>query len=472
MVLTLAAVATLSAQDLGSANKLFGAPKPPASTAKKVPAKKRTTSSHHTTTAKNKSAASTPGKKATPKSAKIKKSSAPDNEGKKTTAKKPETTTAKGTKVTKPLPPADDTSTRQRFSGKSSDAAKPGTRSSSKAIEPTITAADEARFEALIEQGNAARDDRDYSRAETAYKNARSIKSRDARASYGLGNIYSDQQRWEEAENAYRSALHLEPSSAMTYVALSYVLTQPLAVANLSDRYAEAEKLARRATELSPANALAYDQLGVAVEMRGEMGPDTENIYRKAIALDPTFAPAYAHLGRLMRRRGMIDQSKESYREAVERSTDVGTTVLVADVMQSDQQYADSLPLLKQAVEADPRNSSALLMLGHALMVAGQYNDAEATLRRSLTVGSNGYQAELLLSSLYMRQNAYELAENALLQALRWAPAYENRQLAQQFVMLGRGYSKVGKSQQSQRAYSQAAKLDPDSGLVSGRFHQ
>jgi tetratricopeptide (TPR) repeat protein len=463
-ILTLAVVATISAQDLGSANKLFGESKQPSNGGKKPVPKKKTTTNRHSTTAGNKSAIPSKlvGKKA-PNRIKVKKNPAAESEGKKLIANPP---LAKGAKITKGLPSPADTSTRARFSGKVE------TQAGSKQPETKISPADEARFEDLIEQGNSARDDRDYARAETAYKNARAIKARDARAIYGLGNIYSDQQRWEEAENAYRAALQLEPSSAMTYVALSYVLTQPLAVANLSDRYAEAEKLARRATELSPRNALAFDQLGVAMEMRGQMGAETENIYRKAVALDPTFAPAYAHLGRLLRRRGMIDQSKEAYREAIERSTDVGTTVLVAEVMQSEQHYADSLPLLKQALEADPRNPSALLMFGHALIVTGQYKDAESTLQKALTVGSNGYQADLLLASLYMRQGAYELAENALLQALRWAPAYENRQLAQQFVMLGQGYSKTGKSQQSQRAYSQAAKLDPDSGTLSGRFRQ
>ena len=463
---TLAAITTLAAQDLGSANKLFGGnPKPATSTTNKRTSKKSTAPKHHapshSTTARKRSATS-----AKPESD---KSVANKTPAPKSNAKPAKTTDHSAGDHATGRFTGNETG---RFSGNAASRVKTEDKQPAKPVETRLSPAEEARFEELIDQANNARDDRDYVRAESAYKSARAIKPRDSRAIYGLGNVYSDQQRWEEAENAYRTALQLEPSSAVGYVALSYVLTQPLPVNDLSERYAEAEKLARRATELSPRNALAFDQLGVAMEMRGEIGSETENIYRKAIALDPTFAPAYAHLGRLMRRLGMVEQSKEAYRQAIERSTDVGTTVLVAEVMQSEQHYADSLPLLKQALEADPRNPSALLMYGHALIVTGQYKDAEAALQRALAVGSNGYQADLLLSSLYMRQGAYELAENSLLQALRWAPAYENRQLAQQFVMLGQGYSKVGKSQQSQRAYSQAAKLDPDSGMLSGRFRQ
>jgi tetratricopeptide (TPR) repeat protein len=146
--------------------------------------------------------------------------------------------------------------------------------------------------------------------------------------------------------------------------------------------------------------------------------------------------------------------------------------VLVAEVMQSEQRFGDSIPLLKQALDADPRNPGALMMLGRALTVAGQYKDAESVLQRALAVGSGGYAANSLLASLYSRQGAYELAENALLQALRTAPAYEHRQIAQGFITIAQGYTKAGKSQQAQRAYAKAAELDPESGALSGRFRQ
>ena len=52
-----------------------------------------------------------------------------------------------------------------------------------------------------------------YFKAEAAYRRAQELKSKDSRAIYGLGNIYSDQQRWEEAEKAYRQAIALEPTA-------------------------------------------------------------------------------------------------------------------------------------------------------------------------------------------------------------------------------------------------------------------
>lgn len=446
-----------AAQDLGSANGLFNAKKKPANSSTKRPAPKKKPASKPTVAKK------------TPKPTGKRPQAATTS---RTTAGKPgrEVRTPTGTKVVKPAGPQVESIAKTK--PEDSTRFTKFTAPAAQAPDKKVSAADQARFGQLIEEGNAARDDRQYAKAESAYKNARAIMPRDARAIHGLGNVYSDQQRWEEAENAYRAALQLDPSSVATLIALSHVLTQPLPVADLADRYAEAEKLARRATESAPRNGLAFNQLAVAMEVRGDIGSETEAIYRRAIQLDPAFAPSYAYLGRLLRRRGMNDQSKAAYDEAVKRATSVGTMIVVAEVMQSEQRFADSIPLLNDALRTDPKNLSALIMLGHALTVAGRYKDAESTLRRALTVSSNSYRANSLFATLYSRMGAYELAENALLQALRTAPAYENRQLAQQYMIIAQGYAKTGKAEQATRAFGKAAELDPDSGTVSGRFRQ
>jgi len=61
------------------------------------------------------------------------------------------------------------------------------------------------RVEDLLEKGNVARDEGKFGEAEDAYKEVLKLKARDARAAYGLGNVYADQQRWVDAEAAYRN---------------------------------------------------------------------------------------------------------------------------------------------------------------------------------------------------------------------------------------------------------------------------
>ena len=325
-------------------------------------------------------------------------------------------------------------------------------------------------FERAIEEGNLARDERNYTKAEAAYLRGQKIKTKDSRAVYGLGNLYSDQQRWEEAERAYRTAVQLEPDNTDAHIALSFVLTQPITGTNLSARYGEAEKMARRAIELDPNNALAYDQLGVALELNGIIGNQTQNAYRKAIQLDPEFALAYAHLGRLLRRLGKTDESAVSYRSAVQKSSDVPTMILVADVMQSQQRYLDSEPLLRRALSQDPKNPTALFLLGRALTTRDNFAEAETILKKSAEVSPNGFVAYILLGSMYVRQNKFDAAEKSLLKALKVVSFNERKRLAQEFEAVGDGYLRNGKSGDAARAYRQAIELDREKTILTAKL--
>ena len=439
-ILVLFAASTgISGQDLGSSNSLFGGKK---SSKGSAPAKKATTVKKAATKTKTASTRTKTAPRQTRAVSKPKPANRPEKTAKKTDAVKTDVQTSK-------LEPAP---------------VKP----------PSLITAPTAEanelFEKLIVEGNAARDERSYSLAESKYQQAKKTKSNDSRAVYGLGNLYSDQQRWEDAENAYRAALKLDQSSAIINVALSYVLSQPVMVANLSDRYEEAEKFARRAIELAPSNALAFDQLGVSMELCGIISKETEDAYRNAIRLDPSFAPSYAHLGRLLRRRGMSSDSAKAYEGAVKRATDVPTMIVVADVMQSEQRFAESEPLLRRAVESDPKNPSGLLLLGKALTTLGKFDDAERFLRKSLVVSPNGFMPNCLLGTLYERQGKLEMAENSLLQAQQFVSPNEKRNLSLRFETVGDGYMKAGKAKNAERSYKQALSLDPEKQSLAGKL--
>ncbi len=325
-------------------------------------------------------------------------------------------------------------------------------------------------FEQSIAEGNAARDEREYSKAEAAYLRAQSLQSKDSRAIYGLGNLYSDQQRWEEAERAYRTAIEFEPNAPESYIALSFVLTQPISNPNLGDRYAVAEKLARQAIKLDAGNAVGYDQLGVALELQGKISDETQNAYKKAVAIDPNFALAYAHLGRLLRRKGLISESSAAYRTAIQMATDVPMMILVADVMQSQQKYLESEQLLRQSLREDPKNPTALYLLGRALTIRGSYEEAEKVLKKSADVSPNSYVSYTLLGSLFVRREKFNDAEKYLMKALGMVSPSEKKRLAYDFETVGDGYFKDGKKKDAVRAYRQAITLDNEKAVLADKL--
>jgi tetratricopeptide (TPR) repeat protein len=315
-------------------------------------------------------------------------------------------------------------------------------------------------FEQAIEEGNIARDERNYQVAERAYRRSQALKPKDGRWIYGLGNIFSDQQRWDEAEKAYRAAIDLEPNSPEAHIALSFVLSQPVSGANLSERFEEAEKLARKSISLDSSSPVAFDQLGVSLEMSGRIGDETRSSYLKAIELDPTYAIAYAHLGRLYRRNGKVNESQAAYRNAIQLAADIPTMILVAEVFQSQQKFTESEQLLRRALKVDSKNPTALYLLGRALTIRSSFDEAESVLKKSLEVSPNSFVPYSILGSLYSRKGRFDDSEKTLKQALRVASIGEKKQLAQEFSKLGDDLMKISRTNDAIRVFKQALEID------------
>lgn len=336
-------------------------------------------------------------------------------------------------------------------------------------VRPKVEFYDE-RFEMAIEEGNKARDERDYFKAEFAYRKAHAIGADDYRAIYGLGNIFSDQRRWDEAEKAYREAIRIDPTTTDAYIALSFVLSQPVSAGDLFDRFSEAETFARRAIQLDAKNPYAFDQLGVALELRGIINEETEKAYRSAIKIDPSGALAYAHLGRLLRKKGQLNESTEAYNNAIRLATDVPTMILVAEVMQSQQRFTDSEQLLRRALRDDPKNPTALFLLGRALTTRANFAEAEMVLRKSLQVSPNNFNGYILLGSLYSRQEKLAEAERELVKALQVVSPIERKRLAMEFETVGDAYMRAGKRKDAARIYQQAAALDKEKSSLGDKL--
>ena len=443
--------AVARAQDLGSSNGLFRSPNP--KTKKNAPASE-----------KKSAPKSEVAKRPVVRTKVAPKQSPPKTNTARAVVSKPKQQTASVVKTSTARQPVN--------SGKTTGGQQTVQNNIVITVGKPATGNSEELFERAIEEGNQARDERRYVDAENAYRRAQNLKPKDSRAIYGLGNIFSDQQRWEEAEKAYRQALELDPNSPEANVALSFVLTQPILGVNPSDRYAEAEKAARRAIQLDPNTAVAYDQLGVALESEGQVGVETQTAYRRAVRLDPTFALAYAHLGRLLRRIGKTEESNAAYRDAIRLSSDIPTMILVADVMQSQQRYAESEQLLRQALSGDPKNPTALFLLGRALTTSGKFDEAEKVLKMSVGVSPNSFVSYALLGSLYSRRGNFAEAERVLMQALRVVSPNEKKRLAQEFEVVGDGLMRAGRKADAARVYRQALALDKEQNELALKLAQ
>ncbi len=340
--------------------------------------------------------------------------------------------------------------------------AKPGSRTTGPA-RSRASAAVEERIEDLLEKGNQARDERKFTEAEQSYKEILKLKARDARAAYGLGNVYSDQQRWEDAEAAYRNSVAWAPNSADAYVALSVVLVQPRPNSDNAKRFADAEAFARRSVQLDPKNAVGWDRLGVALQARGLANSETEHAYRRAIELDPQFAAAYAHLARTLNRMGNPAEAAPLYAKAFELANDPATLNLIADSLQGEQLWPQSEPVLKKALELDPQNPTSLFLMGRMLIVYRKFQEAEPYLKAVTEVSSRAFQPFNLLGRAYLGMDRYSDAEATYERASEFAASGDKKQLAglYGFEGVGDGYLKSNQKDNAVRAFQRALELDP-----------
>ena len=330
----------------------------------------------------------------------------------------------------------------------------------------------EEMVEDKLDEGNEARDARNYAEAEKAYREASQLKARDSRAYYGLGNIYTDQQRWEEAEKAYRQAAQFGSAIPDIHIALSFVLVQPRSGGSLAKRLVDAEHAARRAIQLQANNAIAYDRLGVALEGRGLINNETEQAYRHAVEADPQFAVAHVHLGRLLRKMGRAGEAEPFYRRAIELANDAPTLVLIAETLDSESRYNEAEPLLRRALQMDARNLGALYFLGKVMVALRRYAEAEPVLKNVIEISPRSAAPYSLLGSTYLRMERYEDAERMYTRGAEVAPAGERKNMAGSFGLtgVGDGYMKTGRSSDALRAYQNALELDPNNSELQGKI--
>lgn len=271
----------------------------------------------------------------------------------------------------------------------------------------TNTRADEEQqeIEKAIAEGNEARDKNNYEQALDHYqKVAKELNPKDARAFYGMGNLYSDLSCYDSAIESYRNALDLKKDYLEALIGLGYVYIS-------KERYDEAEKQFQTAYNLKPNDiearlglgrvyakkgkyqeaikqinsvinapsiknedrAKAYFALGFVYEDQNKR-QDAIAQYEKAVSINPDFAVAYLKLG--------VDQMLVAFPKVGSLSLQEVRTQDMENLSASARQAGENI---QRAIEHHYKHPAAYLFLGNALMYQSNYQGAEAKYNMFLT---------------------------------------------------------------------------------------
>jgi superkiller protein 3 len=247
-------------------------------------------------------------------------------------------------------------------------------------------------IEQAIEKGNKARDENNFGKALGHYQQALELNPREARAYYGLGNVYADVFCNASAIEAYHKAIKLKKNYLKALIGLADTYA-------VEERHDHAQEQYQKALALAPKNAEANLGLGVIHARKGRYQEAITQInlvinaqaiedratahvvlgdvysielvnnhqkaieqYQKAISLKPDLAIAYFALGneQMNYAASRIDYSSPRPQEKLHTSM---------------KQATDNI---KRAIEYNLSHPGVHIFLGMALARQSLYQNAES----------------------------------------------------------------------------------------------
>ncbi len=201
----------------------------------------------------------------------------------------------------------------------------------------------------------------------------------------------STKERNTQAREMFEKAIALDPSFAGAYAQLSYSHYRDWRYQWSDDPRAldRALQAAQKAVNLDDSLPLAHSFLGWA-HLWKKQHEEAIAEAKRAIELDPNFAEGYARLGEILNYAGRPDEG---------------------------------VNLLKQAMHLDPHFPAIyLFFLGYGHYGMGQYEEAIAALKRSLTQNPDHFSPHRILAVIFSELGREEEAQAEVAEMLRISP--------------------------------------------------
>jgi tetratricopeptide (TPR) repeat protein len=158
---------------------------------------------------------------------------------------------------------------------------------------------------------------------------------------------------------------------------------------------AEAERLDQKATE----NSFAYEYFlrGADMYSKNEF-LEAVPMLERAVELDPNFALAWAHLGRTynacasfnLRGRAHHLKAQAAYEQALTLNPDlIEATIFMANMLTDTNRVEQTVPMLRQLLEANPNIAEARWELGYAYRFAGMLGESIGQCERARAIDPN-----------------------------------------------------------------------------------
>ncbi|MGA7524276.1 MAG: tetratricopeptide repeat protein [Acidobacteriaceae bacterium] len=230
---------------------------------------------------------------------------------------------------------------------------------------------------------------------------------------------------------------------------------------------AAAQARMKEAVEQSPRDAQLWDELGTLEAQRQEWS-DADASFRRAVQLNPDLAMAHLHLGLTQKAEqepGALEEIRRANALAPRKPVILAQ---LAQLLMASGNDREAIPLLRDALIADPGSATAAYQLGLALQRTGSVNEAIPLLEKA--AAAERTNAEVLtnlgmaLCQAQRAKDAVPVLQNAVSLSPRDTTAREN--LAAAYIQLSRFDDAVAQLREALRLNPGAPQLHYDLGLA------
>jgi protein O-mannosyl-transferase len=186
----------------------------------------------------------------------------------------------------------------------------------------------------------------------------------------------------------------------------------------------DSEALFRHALEVTENDYLAHNNLGVALDAKGQ-SDEAIRQYQEAVRLKQDYAPASYNLGVTLYKKGQMDEAIVQLQEAIrlepdyaEAHNNLGNALFMkGHIEEAIRQYQETLRLKPDYAEIHNN-------LGNALAMKGQTDEAIRQYQEALRLKPDHAQAHYNLGNILLKQGETNEAIRQFLEALRLKPDY------------------------------------------------
>ena len=312
------------------------------------------------------------------------------------------------------------------------------------------------------EAAEAKIDQHDFEAARPLLQKYLSQNPGDARALFDLGYVEDAGGHDEAAAANYRKAIAADPNQFEAHLALGLLLAHQA-------KFDQAREQLEQATRLSPqppnaaAEAEAYRSL--AELDRSSDPPAARNALVAALKLSPETPNDLLLTAQIAEANNDLELAQTAYQRllashpAPSASLQSAANAGLAQLLLKQKKYSDAEPLLKSALERDPRDPGLNAQLATALLAQGKDDEALPVLETLRQLEPGNASVDQMLADAYSQAGHPEKADPIYARMAKAQPENED-------ILASQGENLLRERQylQAQTVLERAVQLKPDDG--------